>query len=613
VGHPREEANAAKELVARLSFDRLLQLPDHQSRLLLLRDTLSKAVNHLARSMPPTCVSAALQHFDHKVLGVVLSCLEACASDITRTTEIEISFPLSRGGLGIPRLSEVSKIAYFASVHQVIQTWLLYIPQMDPMLATWCDDIGLDSAAVDHQPSTFSLRHELKSSLDHVNSVVTRSLTIKASSSPLIGNSKAKSHGRYATSHPFEDSYAISTLPRSLSGLLQFQKSKKLQAILMRHKASADVQDFKKDKLTTNEARAQYNSKSGFGSAGFLRAHPSDRGMRFRNNEFMIVLRMYLRVPILQKLGMQEGLPCQCHRIVKSGITRLTEQHLLNCNSAAVMTRRHDSVKNAVAEMIKQAKLVPLVEQSVISNPSAKLRFDVSAERYNASGQDLRVDITIVNPCTRARESTSALQQGHAAAVQREKKITKYRQHCSNHEDFYAFAFETYGLMDSSIPHLIQVLSERVGNLPPESATWTAYTFKSYWVQRLSCCLWRENARSIETVVNNTKAVYQDCMRLQDRDSYEVPVYPAPPNPGRLLIASNATTSRRSHQVVSGQPSAASHAAASLITIAADQEDDSDLVPVVLIPTSLDTAPATDKVDGDPPATAAAPASTSLQ
>ena len=52
---------------------------------------------------------------------------------------------------------------------------------------------------------------------------------------------------------------------------------------------------------------------------------------------------------------------------------------------------------------------------------------------------------------------------------------------------------------------LIQLLSKRVGGVAPDSATWTASTFTSYWLQRLSCCLWRENARTIALIANQTK------------------------------------------------------------------------------------------------------------
>ena len=44
-----------------------------------------------------------------------------------------------------------------------------------------------------------------------------------------------------------------------------------------------------------------------------------------------------------------------------------------------------------------------------------------------------------------------------------------------------------------------------MGGVAPDSATWTASTFTSYWLQRLSCCLWRENARTIALIANQTK------------------------------------------------------------------------------------------------------------
>jgi len=204
----------------------------------------------------------------------------------------------------------------------------------------------------------------------------------------------------------------------------------------------------------------------------------------------------------------------------------LNEHHLHNCNAAGVMTRRHDALKNVVAEMIKKAKLTPQLEQLAGPGTGAILRFDICADRYNDANQDLKIDITVVNPCTRARAPTSAKQQGSTAIAQRQDKIDKYWDFCSPNDDMYAMVFETFGYMDAPIFHLIHTLAERVGNLPPDTATWIAPNFKTYWIQRLSCCLWRENARTVSTVVRNTAAVYHANTSNRNRNAYDTPVFP---------------------------------------------------------------------------------------
>ena len=239
----------------------------------------------------------------------------------------------------------------------------------------------------------------------------------------------------------------------------------------MKCKAAVDVEDFKAKMLTTNEHKAQFNSKRGPGACAFLRALPSDKGLSFSNKEFMLALRLHLRLPVISKFGVQPGMPCQCNREVKNGRSRLTEDHLLNCNAKAVMTRRHDAIKNVMADIIKDAKLTPQVEDTSAPGSGKLNRFDICADRYNADNQDLKIDVTVVNPCTRSRAPTSASHQGSTAMRQRFKKINKYAQFVCHSDDFFPLVFETYGFMDTLVLGFISALASRVGNVPPESAT----------------------------------------------------------------------------------------------------------------------------------------------
>jgi len=263
----------------------------------------------------------------------------------------------------------------------------------------------------------------------------------------------------------------------------------------------------------------------------------------------MLALRLHLRLPVIPKFGVQPGMPCHCNRDLKDGRSRLTEDHLLNCNSSAVMTRRHDALKNVMADIIKTAKLTPVFEELAGPGTGTINRFDICVERYNADNQDLKADITVVNPCTRSRASASATQQGSTAMHQRSKKLSKYSKYLTHSDDFYALVFETYGYMDTPVLGLISALAARVGNVAPESATWAAPNFKAYAIQRLSCCLWRENARTVETVITNSADAFQ--FERYNNNSYEDPVFPQfqmtsadfPPLIAATSVATTATSS----------------------------------------------------------------------
>ena len=197
-----------------------------------------------------------------------------------------------------------------------------------------------------------------------------------------------------------------------------------------------------------------------------------------------------------------------CETDLSSTLT-LTKDHLLNCNGSNVMNTRHDAIKNTFAHLFKQCKLKAEFEELAGPGTGKICRFDVSADRYNADNKDLKVDVTVVNPCTRSRAKLGAVRPGAAAVSQRHKKVEKYAPYLTPSDDFYPLVFETFGLIDMPVFGLINSIADRVNNLPPETATWAAPTFKSYAIQRLSCCLWRENARQVETVIINTALVYE--------------------------------------------------------------------------------------------------------
>ena len=295
--------------------------------------------------------------------------------------------------------------------------------------------------------------------------------------------------------------------------------------MLHKCKAAVDVEDFYSNMLTTNEDRAQFNSKRGPGACAFLRALPSDPSLRFKNLEFMIALRLHLRLRTIHKFGVQPGMPCHCNRETKhGGNSRLTEDHLLNCNAAAVMTRRHEALKNVFASILKDAKLAPVYEELAGPGTGKINRYDISADRYNSNNQDLKIDVTVVNPCTRQRAAASAAHPSSTAIHQRNAKIAKYAKFLTHSDDFYPCVFETYGLMDTPVLGLISALAARVNNIAPDAATYTAPNFKSFAIQRLSCCLWRENACTVETVIRQSASQFE--YEHYKSGSYEDVVYP---------------------------------------------------------------------------------------
>ncbi len=524
VGHPSEEAKEAIKTVKEIPFEKLMKVANHQHRMLLLRHTVSQSVNHLARCMPPTCVLPALELHDRKVRQVVLSCMEATPQEIGVATDIEIGLPLACGGLGFPSLVSLSQLAYLSSIYSVLQTWQAYVPPSHPVIAAWCADppdlasdaqaTAIATTAATQPAQAFSLLTELQSSMKYCYQL--------AAAATVSNQSRAKDCNDLNTLSA-TDIHILGKMPSTVSALLQL-KIPKLQANLTRFQVVAAVDHLQKAYLTTKEAKAQFLSKATSNSSLWLRAHPSEPGLTFTNMQFMTALRLNLRVPLLTKFGAPANIPCHCDRTHKNGEAfRLTEAHLLNCQKGDLMNIRHKDMQECLAALIRMTQLTASTEPHVLV-PGADNRYDIEVKRYKGTNRDCKLDISIANPCTANPTSAAHKQAGATAAVRVKQKINKYLPYCGQSEDFEPIVFETYGYMDERVPKFLHLLSERVGHVPPEGATWAAPTFKAYCGLKLSCLLWKDNADAAATVIQCSKEVYQ--LSRRDRNAPETHQYP---------------------------------------------------------------------------------------
>ena len=249
VGIPKDEAAAASAFVTNVAFSRLKEVEDHQIRLVLLRETMSQAINHLARTVPPSCVKTIFKSYDGRLLDVIRSCLEAQPDEISAVTRQEISLPITSGGLGFPRLADTCQYAYFASVTAVIQTWRQFIKADDPLLTSWCTDVVDPSDPSDfvtplpQQLSKFNLTRELKACLHMSRNIASQAVATKqssnsssskskkakkpatvntttaaSSSSPDFSSTTSYSSSGAPVSSVLKNAFALSILPANLAG-----------------------------------------------------------------------------------------------------------------------------------------------------------------------------------------------------------------------------------------------------------------------------------------------------------------------------------------------------------------------------------------------------------
>jgi hypothetical protein len=112
---------------------------------------------------------------------------------------------------------------------------------------------------------------------------------------------------------------------------------------------------------------------------------------------------------------------------------------------------------------------------------------------------DVGLDYSVTHPS--APSYIAAAQAKLGAAVSREKKKEhKYGEACKAVDvSFKPFVFETYGAMGSKARSLfkgaIRIMENKLNDDDPR--TWTATTFSTMWMQRMSVSLQRGNAQAI--------------------------------------------------------------------------------------------------------------------
>lgn len=437
-------------------FSRLDSVPSLQLRLLLLRLSVARSYLHRLRSSPPG-QTASLAHRVDGLIATSLARLCGTRHDeqLPPSTLREACLPAALGGLGVPCLTDTKLVAYSASVLATIQHWRKYVPDSDPLLAAWSASPSLASAVADMQP------------------------IIKAASTALK---------------------CPIVFPVSAQAAVVFSNVSQLQRRLQGYRDLVTVCELKNNHLSTNLDRAQFLSKTSRGACAFLQACPTDVGLRLSNDDTRLSLRLWLRLPILPVFGAPSPTPCFC----RAGVT-LDEQHILNCNGEAARDARHNTLVLCIQEMLQASVHSPvLLEPRVGLNSQDFHRFDLSVKSFDSASRHLKLDVTIRNPQAKhvvARAAHSNLVAAHDAA---REKFAKYGKYLTSSDLFLPLAVESFGGLHPNVFQLVSACARRVANVAPDSSCFLAPTFSSYWLQRISCTLMRENCKLINSVVGQS-------------------------------------------------------------------------------------------------------------
>jgi hypothetical protein len=200
VGTAVGEKELLAEMFAKEKLPRLIaELPDPQCQLLLARYVAASRWGFIARSMPPAVAKQTLEKHDTSMIELLAAIMGVKPEAITPLTSTEMSLPMAQGGLGIPRLQDVSPLCYLASSASAIQTLQkVEFKTITPVLRTL---VGVRSTPAVTAPtapltqpedlvSAFRTTRELQKCLDFANETLKASEWVKTGAAAAVANEK---------------------------------------------------------------------------------------------------------------------------------------------------------------------------------------------------------------------------------------------------------------------------------------------------------------------------------------------------------------------------------------------------------------------------------------
>ncbi len=107
----------------------------------------------------------------------------------------------------------------------------------------------------------------------------------------------------------------------------------------------------------------------------------------------------------------------------------------------------------------------------------------------------------MVNP-QQKRFTNTRYSKSLAAAEEAVKgKLDSYKAdvHVAGNPRFIPLVFESTGGIQRLVLETVEVCTRRFGDEVPEDSTWVCSTAEQYWLQAISCALWRGNAEVVLT------------------------------------------------------------------------------------------------------------------
>jgi hypothetical protein len=452
-----------------------------QGALLLLRVCMSKMNHYVARNVPKELAQPALFKHDAAVTNTLCGIIDEPFPSVTVYNQFPL--PIKNGGMGLPRLVEMSDLAYTAASISTLQTWRKFLPDHNPLLVGWTSEKPPEnSPALSGLKTSLAAVHEI---FDKANSGV---------------------RGRKAIT---------ATLPKKMPDLLKFNDVDKLQNRFMLYLNRVNI-DLHKRSLGTDEQRAVYNSISAPYASAYLQTVPSESALTLSNEQMLISLRMRLGLPIVKYFECDPEAECACGKTIKDGIVKFTDAHLLNCQETARFKNRHDAMVGVLCQAALSVKLSPVRELPCTRNQMGAsqnhAKYDISCPNLDPGVMISHFDATFPSVISSGCMKAGANRPLAVADARVREKHTKYDKYIKDKSaNFTPLVIEAQGAVHHEVINFLKKLSYRANHQAPDQAAWTAENFIQYWTQRLSCELHRHNGTGIANAIRAQKAAFSEC------------------------------------------------------------------------------------------------------
>ena len=136
-------------------------------------------------------------------------------------------------------------------------------------------------------------------------------------------------------------------------------------------------------------------------------------------------------------------------------------EHAMNCRCSSGRYRRHDEIRDIIADATRAASLSPRVEARGLVEGSQQRPGDVLISGYPL-GRDLVLDVTIINPLKQSAWPEAAFMARVTMDKAKEKKRDTYRGKLLPNQIFKPLAFETLGGWDCESALLMKKITSIV-------------------------------------------------------------------------------------------------------------------------------------------------------